>query len=248
MTGLDRPFRRYLSKAPEVTVFFWIVKILVPTAAGTVTDLLTTTLGLGLGITTMLMTTLVVALMMVQVSVDRYVPWLYWLVLVLLGILGTLVADNLVDIFGVSPATAGIAFAALLLATLAAWYAAERTLSIHTVDTVRREAFYWLTVLFTFALSATGGSIVYAAPVVAAWIAYRYLGLPSPVAFWICFVATGPLGAVPGDRPGLGFAFLVVIVSIVVHLSLSHRDEPSLEAAARRAGLHSSSESRWNRA
>ena len=253
----QRPFRRYLSKVPEVTAFFWIVKLLVSAAGEPVTDLLSTTLGIGLTITTMLMSTLLAVVLLVQISVPRYVPWLYWLAVVLSGLAGTLLTDNLVDIFDVPPVGAAITFAGLLLGAFALWHATERTLSIHTVDTPRREAFYWLAVFFTFAFgTAAGGlggfpygvvALACATLLVGAGLAYRFLRLGGVLAFWSAFVVTQPLGiaigellAQPAGAGGLGLgaattsaATLTAVVAAVAYLSASHRDQPSLDNATR---------------
>jgi uncharacterized membrane-anchored protein len=259
---MQRPFRRYLSKVPEVTVLFWIIKILASTAGGPVADLLSSTLDLGLGITTMLVTTVLAVVLVVQVAAVRYVPWLYWLAVVLISIFGALVADNLVDILAVPLAAAAIALAVLLAGTFAVWRAVERTLSIHTIDTPSREAFYWLAAALTFALGTaaaglgTGalglgyGTVAVTCAVLIAAVAagHRFLGLSGPVAFWIAYVLTQPLGvslgdllAQPADAGGRGLgvattgaAVLAAIVAAVAWLSITHRDQPSLDNATRR--------------
>ena len=101
---------------------------------------------------------LVVALVF-QFRLRHYVPWIYWLAVVLISIVGTLITDNLTDNFGVSLVTTTIVFSVVLAVTFAAWYASEKTLSIHTIYTTRREAFYWLAVLFTFALGTAAGDL-----------------------------------------------------------------------------------------
>ncbi|GIF23471.1 putative membrane-anchored protein [Actinoplanes tereljensis] len=126
------------SKTPRATVLFWILLVVAAAVGEPVTDALRAVLGLG--ITTMLTTTVLAVMMVVQLSVDRYVRWLHWLVVVLVSVFGTLVADNLIEIFGVAPRTVAVVFAFLLAATAAAWFL------------IRREAFYWLTLLLTFTL------------------------------------------------------------------------------------------------
>ena len=97
--------------------------------------------------------------LVLPVRVRRYVPWIYWLAVVLISIVGTLITDNLTDNFGVSLVTTTVVFSIVLALVFAAWYASERTLSIHTIVTTRREAFYWLAVLFTFALGTAAGDL-----------------------------------------------------------------------------------------
>jgi uncharacterized membrane-anchored protein len=261
---LERPFRRFLSKIPEITIFFWIVKILATTVGGTFADFVSSTLGLGLTLTTVVMSAVLAVVLLIQFREIRYVATTYWLVMVLIGIVGTLIADGLADDLDVPLVITAAVFAVLLAAAFVAWYRTEKTLSIKTVDTPRREAFYWLTVLFTFSFGTAAGdwvvqvfrlryaaaTVLFALVVAAAWEAHRVLHLGTIVAFWIAFVATHPLGASLGDylsQPvrdgGLGLGtpltslvFLLIIVGVVVYLSVTGRDRPNLDNAARRAG------------
>lgn len=144
-----------LSKVPEVTLYFWIIKILCTTVGETAADLLNENLGLGLTATSLIMSVLLVVTLVLQFRVKAYVPGVYWLAVVLISVVGTLVSDNLTDNLGVSLTVTTPVFAGLLAVTFAAWYVSERTLSIHSIRTVRREAFYWLAILFTFALGTS---------------------------------------------------------------------------------------------
>jgi uncharacterized membrane-anchored protein len=243
---------------PEVTVFFWVVKILAVAAGGTVADLLSDTLGLGLTLTTAAVSFALAVALCFQFRVRRYVPALYWLVVLLAGIAGTLIIDNLVDNVGVPLDAAAVVFAVALAGTFAAWYATERTLSIRTVDTPRRAAFYWLAVLLTFALGTAGGGVaadrlglgygaaagVLAALLAVVTVAHLVFGLSAVLAFWIAYVLTRPFGAAlgdllsqPHDRGGAalgtvltGLVFLAVIVGIVGYLTRSRRDAPRPDA------------------
>jgi uncharacterized membrane-anchored protein len=256
----QRPFRRYLSKVPEVTAYFWVLKILAAAAAAPVVDFLATTLGLGLAVTTMLMITMLAVLLVIQLAVPHYLPWLYGPAVVLTGLVGTLVRDNLVDILEVPLLAAAIGFAVLLLAVLGLWYAAERTLSIHTIDTPRREVFYWLAILLAFGLGTAAGGLghfPYAVTALAATgltvaiaVAYRFLRLGGVPAFWLAFVTTQPLGttlgaylAQPAEFGGrnLGASTTTVltvtaIAVLIAYLSVTHRDQPSLDNATSWAG------------
>ncbi len=255
---IDRPFRRLLSTVPEITVFFWIVKVLSTTVGETFADFLSDTLGLGPTLTTVVTSALLAVALTVQFRTHRYVPAVYWLAVVLAGIVGTLLAGNLTDDFGVPLGLTTIVFALALAGTFAAWYATERTLSIHTVDTPRREAFYWLAILFTFALGTAAGDlvaeafglgwaaaiVVFAAPIAVVAVARR-LGLGAVLAFWPAYVLTRPLGAALGDllaqpaaRGGLGLGagvtsviFLIIMVGVVVYLTRSRIDRPALGIA-----------------
>src|SRR5690349_7040773 len=152
--------RTMLNKVPEVTVFFWLIKVLATTVGETAADFLNEHVGLGLTGTSVVAGLLLVVVLGVQFGRDRYVPTVYWLAVVLISIVGTLITDNLTDNLGVSLIASTIAFGAALAATFATWYAVERTLSIHTIVTARREAFYWLAILFTFALGTAAGDLI----------------------------------------------------------------------------------------
>jgi uncharacterized membrane-anchored protein len=254
-----RPFRRFLSKVPEITIFFWIIKVPVTTVGGTFADLLSDTLRLGLTLTTVVMAVALGVALIVQFRAARYVPALYWLVVALISIVGTLFTDNLVDNLDVPLVVAVIGFAGALAATFGAWYATERSLSIHTVDTPRREGFYWLAVLFAFALGTAAGelaveeagagyglaAVTAAALIAVVAVAHLRFGLNAVLAFWIAYVLTRPLGAALGDllsqsrdEGGLGLgapvtslAFLATILVVVGHLTRTRSDAPQLNAA-----------------
>lgn len=241
-----------LNKVPEVTVYFWIIKVLCTTVGETAADFLNFNLGLGLTITTIIMSAFLAVVLAVQFRLDRYVPSVYWLAVVLISIVGTLITDNLVDNFGVALETTTIVFSVALAATFAIWYASERTLSIHTIYTTRREAFYWLAILFTFALGTAAGdllaeglalgylasAVIFGALIGLVALAYYYGRLNAVLAFWIAYVLTRPLGASIGDylqqpRDAGGLAlgttvtsaiFLVTILTLVVYLSVTRRD------------------------
>lgn len=251
--------RQLLSKVPEVTLYFWIVKVLCTTVGESAADFLNVNLGLGLTGTSVITGVLLVGSLVLQFRADRYVPGRYWLAVTLVSVFGTLVTDNLTDSAGVPLETSTILFAVLLAGTFLAWYRSERTLSIHSVTTVRREAFYWLTILLTFALgTATGdlmaevlglgylvtGIIVVVLIAVIA-IAWRF-GVNSVLSFWFIYVLTRPLGASIGDylsqpasQGGLALGatvtsliFLAGIIGIVAYLSITRADVIAAAAAA----------------
>lgn len=152
--------RTLLNKVPEVTVLFWIVKILSTTVGETAVDFLNGNLGLGLSATTAIMALLLSAVLIAQFALPKYVPPVYWLAVVLISVVGTLFSDNLVDNLGVSLWTTTAIFGLGLAISFFAWFRSERTLSIHTIVTCRREAFYWLAILFTFALGTSAGDLI----------------------------------------------------------------------------------------
>jgi len=246
------PGSRYLAnKVPEVTIFFWIIKVLCTTVGETFADFLNTNLNLGLTNTTYVIGAILVAVLGLQFYVKRYVPTIYWLAVVLVSIVGTLITDNLTDNFGVSLETTTLVFAIVLALVFAAWYASERTLSIHSIVTPRREAFYWLAILFTFALGTAAGDLVsekfslgyfvataiFAGLIAVIAIAWK-LGLNEVFSFWAIYILTRPLGASIGDSlaqskddGGLGlgtvttsFIFLAAILALVIYLTSTHVD------------------------
>lgn len=250
MTSLARASSRpMLNKVPEVTLIFWIIKMMSTTVGETGADYLIFNLGYGLTLTSAIMGTLLVAALVWQMRLRRYMPEPYWLAVVLVSIFGTLVTDNLTDQFGVPLEISTAAFSVALVAIFAVWHRIEGTLAIDAVDTPRREAFYWAAILVTFALGTAAGdwvgeglglgygvSALLFGGLIALTAAARFIGKASPVAtFWIAYVLTRPLGASLGDllaqtqaRGGLGLGtvstsaiFLVTIVGLVGYLRLT---------------------------
>jgi uncharacterized membrane-anchored protein len=251
--------RKMLNKVPEVTLFFWVIKILCTTVGETAADFLDTNLKLGLTNTTYLMGALLIVALFFQFRNRAYKPGIYWLAVVLISVVGTLITDNLVDNFGVALETTTIAFSIALAVTFAAWYASEKTLSIHTIVTTRREGFYWLAILFTFALGTAAGdlaaerlslgywpsALIFAGLIAVVAIAHFRFNLNAVLAFWIAYILTRPLGASIGDYMsqltkdgGLGLGttvtsviFLATILALVVYLTVTRRDVIGLDAA-----------------
>jgi uncharacterized membrane-anchored protein len=245
--------RTMLNKVPEVTIYFWVIKILCTTVGETAADYLNDTLGFGLDKTSLVMTALLIVALVFQFRARRYVPGVYWAAVVLISVVGTLISDKLADDVGVPLETTTILFGVLLAVTFAAWFATERTLSIHTICTRRREAFYWLAILFTFALGTSAGDLIGEQLGIGYWptvgivgvligiifAAHRFAGLNAVVAFWAAYILSRPLGASIGDgmsQPrsagGLGLGttmtslvFLVTILVLVVYLAVTKVDQ-----------------------
>src|SRR5689334_25022389 len=161
-TTTDRGFglREMLNKVPEVTLYFWVIKVLCTTVGETASDYLSDNVGLGLTKTTFITAALLLVTLVFQFRVRRYVAWIYWTGIVLISVVGTQITDNLSDNYGVSLVTTTTVFSIVLAVVFAVWFASERTLSIHTIYTTRREGFYWLAVLFTFALGTAAGDLI----------------------------------------------------------------------------------------
>ncbi|WP_151084711.1 hypothetical protein [Nocardioides cynanchi] len=247
---VDR-YAHLMNKVPEITVYFWLIKVLCTTVGQTFADYLDRTLGLGLTLTTIVIGAAFLVALTLQLRARHYVPWIYWLTVALVSVFGTLITDNLTAGYGVPTSVTTPVFAVLLAITFAAWWKAERTLSIHTIRTPRREAFYWVGVLFTFALGTAGGDLlseqmglghlatvtVFAAAIAVVAVAHYGLRLGAVVSFWLAYVLTRPLGASIGDYVsqarhagglGLGTAtsviFLGTILSLVVFLTVTRSD------------------------
>jgi uncharacterized membrane-anchored protein len=238
---------KMLNKVPEVTLYFWIIKIMATTVGETAADLLSVTLNLGLSITSYIISGLLLITLLFQFKYKKYVPWAYWVSVVLISVVGTLITDKLVDDLGVSLEATTLFFSLALLATFAFWYASERTLSIHTIYTTKRETFYWAAILFTFALGTAAGdlaaeglnlgyaqaALIFGALIALVTTGYYFFRMNAILVFWIAYILTRPLGASfgdllsqPVDNGGLGLGtvmtsmiFLVTIVSLVTYLT-----------------------------
>ena len=240
------PLARMVNKVPEVTLIFWVVKILSTTVGETAADYLAVHVGLGASTTTLGMTVLLILALILQLHRRAYVPWIYWLTVVLVSIVGTQLTDFLTDKLEVSLYTSTVIFLCALAVTFAVWYSVERTLSIHTIITTRRELFYWTVILFTFALGTAAGDlatealgmgfrlgvVVFGLLIAAIATAFRFGG-NAVLTFWLAYILTRPLGASLGDLlsqareyggVGLGtiytsIAFLSVIIVLVTWMT-----------------------------
>src|SRR3954453_20939882 len=243
--------RALLNKVPEVTLWFWVIKILCTTVGESFADWINMTLGVGLVDTALLFSLIFAVVLTVQLRLPKYVPFAYWLTVVVLSVTGTLYTDILTDQAGVPLWISTTVFSVLLAAVFGVWYARERTLSIHSIVTTPREAFYWLAVLVTFALGTATGDwsleltgwgpgksvLLPLALIAIVTILWRF-GADPVLTFWLAYILTRPLGANIGDwlatprsEKGLGLGtfvtsviFLGAIVVTVVYLSISRAD------------------------
>ena len=250
-----------LNKVPEVTLFFWLIKIMCTTVGETAADYLNDNLGFGLTKTTYVAGGLLAVLLAFQFRKRRYVPSIYWSVVVVISVFGTLITDNMTDRYGIPLTTSTIAFSIVLAGVFAVWYAIERTLSIHSIVTTRREAFYWLAILFTFSLGAAAGDLVaeqfslgygvsiaiFGGIIALIAVAYFVLHANAVLTFWLAYIMTRPLGASIGDfmsqhshkygglglgTPGTSYIFLTCILALVVWLTITRRDATEVKEAA----------------
>ena len=251
--------RKIANKVPEITIFFWLIKVLCTTVGETAADFLIANLGVGLTNTTFIMGALLLVALGFQFRARQYKPGLYWIVVVLLSVVGTLITDNLTDHFGVPLIASTLAFSVALAITFALWQWKEKTLSVHFINTTEREAFYWTAILFTFALGTAAGDLVaekfglgyltslglFAGAIALVALAYFAGRINAILAFWIAYILTRPLGASigdylsqPHDAGGLGWGtvgtsalFLVAILGLVIYLSVTKRDASGAQVA-----------------
>jgi uncharacterized membrane-anchored protein len=257
--GNAKQYKNWLVKVPQVTAFFWIIKVLATTVGETFADYLNVTLGFGLNGTTLVTVVALVIALIFQFRSTKYRPALYWLVVVLISIAGTLFTDNLTDNLNVSLITTSAIFAIILAIVFIVWHRTEASLAIHSIYTPRREAFYWSTILFTFALGTATGDlfaerlglgyglslIIFSTVILVIALAWRGKFLNPVLAFWAIYVLTRPLGASIGDLlsqskkdGGIGLGttttsaiFLTIILGLIVYLTRSRKDTIPLDKA-----------------
>lgn len=240
-----------VSKVPEVTVWFWLIKILCTTVGESFADWVNEGLGVGLTATAAIFTVVLAVVLAGQVWLPRYVPVVYWLAVVVLSVAGTLYTDILTDKFAVPLDVSTLAFAVTLAVVFGAWFVQERTLSIHSITTTARELFYWLAVLVTFALGTAVGdwtlsltgwnagvSVLLPVTLIGIVVVGWRLGADAVLSFWLAYILTRPLGANLGDwlaaprsEHGLGMGygmtsaiFLAAIGAAVLYLTVSRVD------------------------
>src|SRR3954451_11080973 len=241
-----------LNKVPLVTLFFWVIKIMATTVGETAADWLMEHTSLTLVSTLWLAVAVLAVLLVFQMRARRYVPGWYWSTVVAISVVGTLITDYFTDVRGVSLWVSTGVFTVLLAVVFAVWHAQEHTLSIHSIVTRKREAFYWLAILCTFALGTAAGDLLseqvnlgyltsaalFGTAIAAVAVAWRYLGANPVLTFWVAYILTRPLGASIGDylaqshkHGGLGLGttrtsqlFLGAILALVLYLSVSKRD------------------------
>jgi len=242
----------WLNKVPEVTLSFWVIKIMSTTVGETGADFLAVDAGLGQAVTSIGMAVLLAIALFGQLRTRAYTPWIYWLTVVLVSIVGTQITDVLTDKMGISLYASTAVFSVLLAINFMIWYGLERSLSITEIVTPRRELFYWATVLCTFALGTaagdlatealglgfTLGAVIFGALIGVTFAAWR-LGGNTVLTFWIAYILTRPFGASLGDLltqaktyGGLGmgamwtsaiFLSVILILVAVAQMSVGNR-------------------------
>ena len=243
--------RHTLRKVPEITIYFWIIKLLTTAMGESSSDYLVYHINPYLAV--ILGGVGLLASLVLQLLVRRYIPWIYWLAVTMVAIFGTMAADVIHIVLGIPYLASSVFFAVSLAIIFAVWYASEKTLSIHSINTLRRELFYWVAVLATFALGTAAGdmtaatlhlgyfasgvlfAILFAIPALGYW---RF-GLNEIVAFWFAYIMTRPLGASFADwfaKPylgglGLGDEIVTLVLTILIiffvgYVTVTHKDIP----------------------
>lgn len=234
-----------LNKVPEITLIFWLIKMMSTTVGETAADFMIFNFKLGLPITSLIMTALFLIVLVIQLKAKEYIPWKYWLTVVFVSILGTLITDNMTDNLGIPLSVSTIGFSVVLAVVFAIWYAREKTLSIHHIDTFPRELFYWVAILATFALGTAAGdwfaeglnigyqnsTLIFASGIALIAAGFYVLKLNNVWCFWLAYILTRPLGAALGDwlsQPvkngglelgvtSISVVFLLMIVGLVIY-------------------------------
>jgi uncharacterized membrane-anchored protein len=245
-----RPAQRALTKVPEITIFFWVTKILTTAMGEATSDFMNSALGPAIAVPLMLIG-LVVALKF-QFRQPSYKAWSYWLVVVMVAVFGTSAADALHVGFGIPYTVSTSFYLVVLTMVFIAWYRSEKTLSIHSIYTRRREQFYWATVLATFALGTAAGDmtatsfhigylasgIMFVSIIALPAVAHRWFGLNSILAFWFAYIITRPLGASFADwldatrhlgglnlgQGPVALGFAVVMLGFIAYLAATRID------------------------
>ena len=242
-------------KVPEVTVYFWIVKLLTTAMGESISDYAVNHVNPYLAVTMGAIG--LAAALVLQFSVRRYVPWVYWLAVAMVAVFGTMAADATHIELGIPYLVSTAIFSLALLVIFGAWFAAEHTLSFHSITTSRRELFYWAAVMVTFALgTATGdltagtmglgylaSGVLFGVLILLPLLGYRWGGLNPIAAFWIAYILTRPLGASFADWLGKARSFgalgigdgpvslvlAILIVGFVGYLTMSRVDVEVIE-------------------
>jgi uncharacterized membrane-anchored protein len=239
------------SKVPEVTAVFWVTKALTTAMGESSSDYLVRAMLPQVAV--LLGAAALAVALVLQLRAAEYVPWRYWLAVAMVGVFGTMAADVVHVGLGVPYLVSTIVFAVGLAAVFVLWFRCERTLSIHSIRTRRRELFYWAAVMATFALGTAAGDmlavtfhlgylaagLVFSAALLVPAIGYRWFGLNAIAAFWTAYVLTRPVGAsfadwfgVSPERGGLGLGsgpvalvLAVAIAALVASMTLSRRSD-----------------------
>jgi len=258
--------KNLLLRVPEITLIFWVIKVLSTTVGETGADFLSTGLGFGMPLVALITSIIMAYLLFMQfTNLKRYVPINYWSIVVLMSIVGTLITDILVDKMGVTDFTLSVVFTITMIAGFVIWYKQEKTLSIHSIDTSKREMHYWIIILLAFALGTAFGDLIseqilsagygvalllFSSLIALVIFGYYVLRMNSVLAFWLAFILTRPLGASLGDfmtqpltNGGLGLSMAVVnslfFTVIIISVAYLHIEQKKLFNGPEAEGAYS---------
>lgn len=237
------------NKVADITILFWVIKIISTTVGEAGADFFSRLYGTMAEVVTFV---LLLASVIIQIRYKRYIPWIYWTVIILIAVFGTMFADKLHHL-GVPLLVSTLGFTAALLITFGLWYASEKTLDVHTIRTTKREIYYWIVILFTFALGTAAGdlfaddfhlgllnaTLIFGAVILVIPLILYLFKMNRIALFWISYILTRPLGASGADlvgKPktmggfGLGdgttcLIFLVIIIALIIYLTITHKKE-----------------------
>lgn len=240
-----------MKKVPEITLLFWVMKILATTLGETAGDLLAQTLNVGYAVSSLVLIGIFAVTLIAQLRAKRYIPALYWSVILATSTAGTTMSDYMDRTLGLGYATGSVILITILVIILAVWYASEKSLSVTNISTPRVELFYWTAILFSNTLGTAlgdfladdsglgfgGGALLIGSLIGLVILAHYFTRISSVVLFWIAFVLTRPFGATFGDlltktteKGGLGFGtegssliLAGLLIALIIYTSITHR-------------------------
>ncbi|OWP61563.1 hypothetical protein CDA63_18785 [Hymenobacter amundsenii] len=247
-----------MKKLPEITLLFWIMKICATTLGETAGDLLAQTLNVGYAVSSIILLGIFLVTLVGQLAAKRYIPALYWAVILATSTAGTTMSDYMDRTLGLGYATGALILVTILAVILGAWWLSEKSLSVTDVQSRRAELFYWTAILFSNTLGTAlgdyladdsglgfaGGALLIGSLLALVVLAHYFTRISSVLLFWVAFVLTRPFGATVGDlltkdtsQNGLGFGTIgsslilfAVLVGLAVYTTIQLR-RPRLEAA-----------------
>ena len=215
-----------MKKIPEVTLLFWVMKICATTLGETAGDLLAQTMNVGYGTSSLILIGIFLVTLLAQLAVNRYIPGLYWAVILATSTAGTTMSDYMDRTLGLGYATGSALLITILLVVLGLWRLSEKSLSVTDIKTRKGELFYWTAILFSNTLGTAlgdfladdsglgfgGGALLIGSLLAVVVLAYYFTSISRVLLFWLAFVLTRPFGATFGDlltkspdKHGLGF-------------------------------------------
>jgi uncharacterized membrane-anchored protein len=242
-----------MNKVAQVTIYFWIMKICATTLGETAGDLLSMTMSVGYGISSIILLSLFLATLLMQLFSGKFHPVLYWSVILTTSTAGTTMSDYMDRTLGLGYANGSLILVAGLLIVLGVWYLSEKTLSVSNIQTTKAELFYWIAILFSNTLGTAlgdfladdsglgflGGAVLIGGLIAVITLLYTITRLNRIMLFWLAFVLTRPFGATFGDlltkpleQGGLGFGTIgssmilaILLIGFVIYANIQEKRE-----------------------